>query len=516
MKRVASSVLATALVVTSVYCGGTDVSAAVRAKKITMNKKVVNLEVGKKFKLKVKSVTPKKGSKAVTYKTSSKKVCTVSKKGVILAKAEGSAVITVTSKSNKKAKAKVKVNVKKAAPAATATVAPVATATAAPVATATAVPGTATPKPTKKPSATPKPTPTVKPSADKKPTADYIDVMKEAYLDVADGVGVTVSGEAVTLDFTGTSYAGARWYFGTRTTTKDEEGKDVNEDKQAPLDLSDYSYMVIEGEGQVNLAKGEDGKLPENHDLKTQLLDASDHADHGGLLEIDTHDVAAKLPMSFELTGVRKDVAAFEIYSLGDKESKNAGPITITSVKIYKDKATYDKLNGSGDADPATDQGLQVATKPAIDVYSMDISKFESNDNVKATHNDDGSVTLTWEAEAADWSAIELAFDAPVDLSDYKNIIVKTKDKNDSIFCINIMDPKKKNQWGGPASVGQTYGYKANTEKSLAEILNKDYNGKDMDGGDDADYTYLTAISFQKNDEAKKVEFTVTEISFTK
>lgn len=376
MKKATSTILATALIVTGVYCGGTDASAAVKAKKITMNKKTVNLEVGKKFTLKVKKVTPKKGSKAVTYKTSSKKVCTVSKKGVITAKAQGNAVITVTSKSNKKAKAQVKVIVRKATPAATATpsAAPTATATAtapvvAPTATATAVAGTPTAKPTKKPTGTPKPTPTVKPSADKKPTADVIDVMSKdvAYLDLADGIVSTFNDDgSVTLDYTGTTYKGARWYFGTRTV-KEENGEEVNEDVQTPLDLTGYSYLVIEGKGQDGLL------IDENHDLKTQLLDATDHAEHGGLLEIDTHDLPSQLPFAFDLTGIRQDVAAFEIYSLGSADSAKAGPITITGVYICKDKAAYDKFKaGNKDDDNKDDNGGEVATPSAIDLSKAD------------------------------------------------------------------------------------------------------------------------------------------------
>ncbi len=98
---------------TSIWSNDMTIQAASKPKKITMNKKKVSLEVGKTFKLKVKTVKPKKASKAVTYKTNKKKVATVSKKGVIKAKSAGTATITVTSKKNKKLKVKVKVNVKK-------------------------------------------------------------------------------------------------------------------------------------------------------------------------------------------------------------------------------------------------------------------------------------------------------------------------------------------------------------------------------------------------------------------
>lgn len=66
------------------------------------------------FTLKVKSVKPSKASKAVTWKSSNKKIATVSKKGKVRAKKNGTAVITATSKTNPKVKAKCKVKVYKA------------------------------------------------------------------------------------------------------------------------------------------------------------------------------------------------------------------------------------------------------------------------------------------------------------------------------------------------------------------------------------------------------------------
>ncbi|MBR0400445.1 MAG: Ig-like domain-containing protein [Mogibacterium sp.] len=80
--------------------------------KITLNAKSKTLTVGQTFKAKVKKVKPSKASKAVKWKSSNKKVATVSSKGVIKAKKAGKATITAVSKKNKKAKAKIKVTVK--------------------------------------------------------------------------------------------------------------------------------------------------------------------------------------------------------------------------------------------------------------------------------------------------------------------------------------------------------------------------------------------------------------------
>lgn len=71
---------------TSIWSNDMTIQAASKPKKITMNKKKITLEVGKTFKLKVKTVKPKKASKAVTYKSNKKSVATVSKKGVVKGK----------------------------------------------------------------------------------------------------------------------------------------------------------------------------------------------------------------------------------------------------------------------------------------------------------------------------------------------------------------------------------------------------------------------------------------------
>ena len=63
------------------------------------------LSAGKNITLKVKKVTPAKSSKAVAWKSSNKKIATVTSKGKVTAKKMGVAKITATSKTNKKVKA---------------------------------------------------------------------------------------------------------------------------------------------------------------------------------------------------------------------------------------------------------------------------------------------------------------------------------------------------------------------------------------------------------------------------
>lgn len=120
-KRFLAFGLTTALTVTSVFVTDINASAASsnKVKSITLKigtkkvtKKSYSLVKGKKATLKV-TVTPAKAKKSVTFKTSNKKVATVSGKGVIAAKKKGTAKISVTvkGKDNKTTTTWVKVNV---------------------------------------------------------------------------------------------------------------------------------------------------------------------------------------------------------------------------------------------------------------------------------------------------------------------------------------------------------------------------------------------------------------------
>ncbi|MDD6465923.1 MAG: Ig-like domain-containing protein [Coprococcus sp.] len=82
-----------------------------------MNKTKSTMTIGKKQTLKA-TVTPKKASsKAVVWKSSNKKVATVTSKGVVKAKKAGTATITATAKDGSGKKATCKVTVKKASAA---------------------------------------------------------------------------------------------------------------------------------------------------------------------------------------------------------------------------------------------------------------------------------------------------------------------------------------------------------------------------------------------------------------
>ena len=87
--------------------GFTTVTVNAKATKITLNKKKVTIKKGKKVTLKA-TVTPK-GSSKVTWKTSNKKVATVTSKGVVKGVKKGKATITAKTSNGKKATCKVTV-----------------------------------------------------------------------------------------------------------------------------------------------------------------------------------------------------------------------------------------------------------------------------------------------------------------------------------------------------------------------------------------------------------------------
>ena len=87
-------------------------AAAEKITAIELNVTKKTLYVGESATLKVTKVNPVKGSKAVIWKTTNKKIATVNAKGKVTAKKKGTVKITVVSKKNKKVKAVCKITVK--------------------------------------------------------------------------------------------------------------------------------------------------------------------------------------------------------------------------------------------------------------------------------------------------------------------------------------------------------------------------------------------------------------------
>lgn len=91
-------------------------AASKKPTKMTLNVSKKTVDVGGTYQIKVKSVSPSKASKSVAYKSSNTKIATISSKGIIKGKKEGTAKITVQSKKNKKLKKTVAITVKRLKP----------------------------------------------------------------------------------------------------------------------------------------------------------------------------------------------------------------------------------------------------------------------------------------------------------------------------------------------------------------------------------------------------------------
>lgn len=111
-KRMFVAVLTLCLALSMALASVTVNAATKKPKKIYLKTTASTVDIKGKVRVTVKSVSPKNASKAVKYKSSNKKVATVSSSGYVTGKKKGTVKITVTSKKNKKAKKTVKIKVK--------------------------------------------------------------------------------------------------------------------------------------------------------------------------------------------------------------------------------------------------------------------------------------------------------------------------------------------------------------------------------------------------------------------
>lgn len=91
-------------------------AAVKKPTKITLSSSYTTVDIKGKITVKVKSVSPSNASKSVTWKSSNKKIATVSSSGVVTGKKTGTVKITATSKSNKKVSKSITIRVKQIKP----------------------------------------------------------------------------------------------------------------------------------------------------------------------------------------------------------------------------------------------------------------------------------------------------------------------------------------------------------------------------------------------------------------
>lgn len=111
-KRMFTVMLALCVALSMAMASVTANAATKKPKKIYLKATSTTVDIKGKVKVSVKKVSPKKASKSVKWKSSNKKVATVSKSGYVTGKKKGTVKITATSKKSKKVKKTIKIKVK--------------------------------------------------------------------------------------------------------------------------------------------------------------------------------------------------------------------------------------------------------------------------------------------------------------------------------------------------------------------------------------------------------------------
>ena len=111
-KRMFTVMLALCVALSMAMASVTANAATKNPKKIYLKATSTTVDIKGKVKVSVYKTKPSKASKSVKWKSSNKKVATVSKSGYVTGKKKGTVKITATSKKNKKAKKTIKIKVK--------------------------------------------------------------------------------------------------------------------------------------------------------------------------------------------------------------------------------------------------------------------------------------------------------------------------------------------------------------------------------------------------------------------
>lgn len=110
-KRMFTVMLALCVALSMAMASVTANAATKKPKKIYLKATSTTVDIKGKVKVSVYKTKPSKASKSVKWKSSNKKVATVSKSGYVTGKKKGTVKITATSKKNKKAKKTIKIKV---------------------------------------------------------------------------------------------------------------------------------------------------------------------------------------------------------------------------------------------------------------------------------------------------------------------------------------------------------------------------------------------------------------------
>lgn len=384
LKKALAATLAVAMVVTAVGVQTDTAQAKTKAKKITLSATKKTMKVGATFKLKVKKVKPAKASKAVTWKTSNKKIATVSKKGVVKAKKKGSVVITAVSKSNKKVKAKCKITVKKKSttPSTDPTIAPSTVPSTAPSAAPSASPSTdpnASVSPSGDPNASTDPNTPTSPDPSDDPQEETYTVTVEA----GEGGTATADKKSAKKDDTVTVTAKADAGYELDEITSDDVKVSVSGDKatftmpeknvtvKVTFKKVDYKVTVKAGEGGTAATDKETAQIGDT--VKVEAKPATGYA-------VDVIKVNDKAITGTSFTMEAKDTTVEVTFK--------KIPYDVT-VNVATGASVVVLVNGK-EAAKATTEAAAATTKAAAIA------------NAKAGTGDTVTIELTYEAKYGD------------------------------------------------------------------------------------------------------------------
>lgn len=414
-------------------------------KKLTLNKKTATINVGATTDVKVKSVTPKNASKAVTYKTSNKKIAKVTAKGKVTGVAAGTAKITVTAADGSKKKATCAITVV-AAPAATVTTAPAvattpaatapgagkttaptANTTAAPTADTTAAPGTDT-------TATPGETAT--PGVDTSATPEV-------------STTPAISAEPTTGAATAAPTTGAATTAPT-TSADPATAAAVKAEKE-------YTYDETAGEEWLHLVA-----VMTNGDFVKYSVKAADvkpgdtlsYYKDTYLADVTAAKVSTEASVTLKKDGMTVDGMNFTVEKTGEKSGKvtvEASADKVASLTFYDDaKVDYIETNDFNVANIKEngvtlfyqDTDADVTTKCAISAAQLKAIK---KANVATT------VAVTATAVNGDASeVVEITVDPTNGTIAYNGVLVKlydVKEDKNTVGILKLVKDKKLNVW---------------------------------------------------------------------
>lgn len=178
---------------------------------------------------------------------------------------------------------------------------------------------------------------------------------------------------------------------------------------------------------------------------------------------------------------------------------------------IDPDAAPEDPSNPGDNENPGDDNPGEVVTDSAIIVDLTKTSLPGWGTTATVTPQADGSVKLSWAADATDYTGVTFTLDTPMDLTGYTCVI----DAEGSTMNVNIEDASRKEPvWGNAFCVAKPQ-YGAKFPFSL-ELNDANLSGDNDKDGKAADYKTVGRVTIYKGTGKEAYDLTVKSIKFIK